>query len=441
MVVAGRKPAISFEALDKAVYNLHAMLAEDPSLVGQIQHADSTLGAIDIGMLAYPRKIFYFRHLLSNGSNKLFPFFRINIASPGYLEALILARDFECTDPRDRIFALWNLARDKSGLDFTPSYNETYDVVYTHFTRAWTAQNTSLDILGAVERTSESAEFYSNAPSWCPNWNARAGASSLVRKDYLPTRFMAAVNDQGGKLYSADGNMDQDNSTDPMFSFAHDALHCTGIIIDSIKFLFEDAPDIPAGTAPKSTWRSHYWKDAIGKYFEMHGLATYDDPLRAACAMFHGDSIAAWIPVAESGYYPDFCRPTERYVCLPAASRHVLKYADSYDRTEARSVVNTVLRGRRPFVSESGYMGLAPSYIEAIDIKDAGVSTIWHLAVVAGCSVPLLLRARNDGSYELCGTCFVQGWMDGEWTRTVMGAEDPREFWEAIREGARLVIT
>ncbi|KAJ4993175.1 hypothetical protein SVAN01_01150 [Stagonosporopsis vannaccii] len=442
-IIAGCIPAIGFETFDKAVYNFHAMLTKDASLVSQIQFADPTLGEIDIDMLAYPRKIFYFRHLMSGGSGQSFPFFTIGRTSPGYLEALILARDFECTDPRDRIFAVWNLARDKSGLDFSAEYSNTYEFVYTQFTRAWMKQHKSLDMLGAVECTSTSTAFYHNAPSWCPNWNARASTSSLVRKDYLPTRFMSAVDDQGGELYSADGNMDQNAFIDPLFSFDHNNLHCKGVIIDSVKFLFEDAPDIPAGTAPTSTWRFHCWIRDIEEYFQTHNLATYDDPLRAAFAMFHGDSIAAWPSVAQSGYKPELCNSNERYVCLPAASRHVSSFADSYNRTEARNVVNTVLRGRRPFVSESGYMGLAPSYIGVTDTRGAkgNVNATWHLAVVAGCSVPLVLCARDDGTYELMGTSFVQGWMDGEWIQDCMGAEDPQEFWETIGEGARLVIT
>ena len=65
----------------------------------------------------------------------------------------------------------------------------------------------------------------------------------------------------------------------------------------------------------------------------------------------------------------------------------------------------------------------------------------WQLAVVAGCLVPLLLRGRRDEMYKLIGTCFLQGWMDGEWIKTMIGADDPAEFWNGMREGAQLVIT
>lgn len=444
MIVGGCRKAVSFDTLDKAAYNLHDMLTRDPSLAAHIQDADSTIGLLDTRFLAYARKIYYFRYLMSNGFaggsflgglwNKF------GETSPGFLDALVLARDFESTDPRDRIYALWNLARDKTGLDFKPEYSKSYEQVYTVFTRAWAFQHGSLDILGAVEVTKESSAFYESAPSWCPNWDVPAIAGSLIRKDYLPTRYMSVIGDQSGKLYSADGIAEAAGST-PFF-FEGNALHCTGLIIDQIKFMFGDAPDIPAGTAMKSTWRFHYWEDRI-KTHDWYGIHTYDDPERAACAMFHGDSIEAWPTVADSGYDPDDCIRNERYVCLPEASRHVSKYANSYDRTEAWYVVNTVLRGRRPFVTDNGYMGLAPAYIAEENEKniDGWNTASWQLAIVAGCSVPLLLREREDGTYELFGTCFVQGWMDGEWMETMMGADNAKEFWEAIGDGAKLVIT
>jgi hypothetical protein len=52
-----------------------------------------------------------------------------------------------------------------------------------------------------------------------------------------------------------------------------------------------------------------------------------------------------------------------------------------------------------------------------------------------------MLREWEDGTYQLVGACFVQGWMDGEWLGTIMGAESVMEFWRAIGDGAKIVIS
>jgi hypothetical protein len=444
--MVGAKRAFSFDTLDKAAYHLHDMVTRDPALICQIVESDSSLLELDVRALAYACKIFYFRYLVSGGlggGNMLGLFYPIKIFSPGFLDALMLARDFECTDPRDRIYGLWNLAQDKSGLNLTPGYGRSYEQVYVEFSKAWALQHTSLDVLGAVEATSESLPFYQTSPSWCANWNIPAKSSSLVRKDYLPARFMSAMQDQSGKIYAADGDVNDAAFLYPLFSFQGSALHCTGLLIDRINGILGDAPEIPAGSALKSTWRFLFWMDRLEQMYRTRGLDIYEDPGRAICAMMHGDSVRAWPPATDSKYDSGQCLKNERYVCLPAESRHVLPYARSYDRAEAMSVVDTVLRGRRPFVTDSGYMGLGPAYIteDTVDNNKTWKTAGWQLAIVAGCSVPLLLRQRGDETYELIGTCFVQGWMDGEWIETMMGADDPAEFWNGVREGAQLVIT
>ena len=437
-ILAARKLGVSWDILDRAAYNLHDMLTRDPSLAAHMLTADPSLEHIKLDMLVYPRKVFYFRYLVSRGHGgggiPGLPAFRIKNTSPGFLEALVLARDFECTDPRDRIFALWNLAQDKEGLDYAPGYTESYEEVYTGFAKAWILQHGGLDILGVVEATQQSCDFYTVAPSWCPNWNVLSTASCLVRKDYLLDRPMSAMHDLSGKLYSADGGMTQDLFDAPLVTFEGKELHVTGLIIDQISHIFEDAPNIPAGTAPKSRWQAYYWADAIRTHYQTHRLATYDDEGRAIWAMFHGDGIAAWPPVEESGYAPGICRSDEHYACLPQLSHHVTRYADSWSRTEAWTIVDVVLRGRKPFVTENGYMGLSPAYL-------AEESASWCIAVVAGCSVPLMLREREAGTHQLVGACFVQGWMDGEWLGMIMGAESAIEFWRAIGDEAKIVIS
>jgi hypothetical protein len=56
------------------------------------------------------------------------------------------------------------------------------------------------------------------------------------------------------------------------------------------------------------------------------------------------------------------------------------------------------------------------------------------MAILATCSVPVLLQElpERPGTFKLRGTCFVQGWMDGEMLANYMDVETPQEFWAAV---------
>ena len=70
-------------------------------------------------------------------------------------------------------------------------------------------------------------------------------------------------------------------------------------------------------------------------------------------------------------------------------------------------LVREVTRTRRFLVTEDRYMGLAPSEAREGD----------RVAVVYGCSTPVLLRGIGDdpvANWLLVGECYVHGLMDGE---------------------------
>lgn len=447
VIVVGSNWDTGFRRLDMAAYNFLSMLHHDPSLKSQIESADPSIGDLDIDQLAFPRKLFYFRHLMSNAQSHDgmgLQFVQIPDTSPGFLETLILARDFESTDPRDKIYALWNLARGKDGLDFRVDYSKPFEKVYENFAHAWTNQQRSLDILGAVEATAESADFYSDAPSWSPNWSAKAQASCLVRKEVIPTIMMLAIQSMDANLYSADGGIERDAFQAPLFHFEGPTLHATALILDQIHFVLPDPPEIPEDMLfppcdPSSYHKFQHWTKELESHFRQNGIETYPDPLRAAVAMFHGDVPPTWPPRDENPENCDDSLPWERYVALPNTARHFRPYANSYDRTTAWNVVKTVFRGRRPFVSENGYMGLMPAYLRN-EVRAEEKEPL-HLAIVATCSVPVILRERGDGSYQVLGTAFVQGWMEGEVFETMLGVDEPKEVWETLVEEGKVRIT
>jgi Heterokaryon incompatibility protein (HET) len=68
------------------------------------------------------------------------------------------------------------------------------------------------------------------------------------------------------------------------------------------------------------------------------------------------------------------------------------------------SEVEGQARGKKPFVTAKGYLGLGPDHVKSGDV----------VAVLLGCQVPFLLRKSAHGKYEVIGEVYVDGIMDGE---------------------------
>jgi hypothetical protein len=200
---------ISFERLDSTVYNLQDMMGRYPELVRKMKEVVPELNPVSVDELAFVRKLLYFRHLHMKGPRMTLLQVDIKDNAPGYLETAILARDFHASVLHDKIFALWNIARDKDGLEYRMDYNDSAGKTFTDFTVAWAKQKGSLDIIGAAESTTlaESNSFYANAPSWCADWSTPSKVSSLVRRETLRKTMMKFFNDMDGALYAANGGM------------------------------------------------------------------------------------------------------------------------------------------------------------------------------------------------------------------------------------------
>ncbi|KAH7328619.1 hypothetical protein B0I35DRAFT_22836 [Stachybotrys elegans] len=406
------------------------MLRLDPGLVEQMKLAAPDLGIISGSELTYIRKLSYFRSMVSRGNtSEIFPM-RPNIGpnSPGMLETAVLARDLEATDGRDKIFALWNLAQDNGKLDFKMDYTQSIPSSFKDFVTAWSAQHKSLVIIAVSECNERSKAFYEEAPSWCPDWTAPSAVSCLVRRDWLPVRQMLLMDSLDGELYKADGGMKNEELVEPLFEFYDNTLLCTGVIIDEVQdFLVMQGDGLETHRDIFYAFVRYVTDEYSSKY---SGL--YDDARQAAWAMCHGDVPSAWLPREQSQFASDRY-PLEDYVCEQERSRFLLKYAGGYDRPEAWDTVKMSLRGRQFALSRKGYMCLVPQELS----RRTGVL---HMAIIATCSVPVLLEAVDEASYRFVGSCFVQGWMEGEVFAACMDVGSPREYWEVNHDSSKLLI-
>jgi hypothetical protein len=467
---------LSFDQVNNAAAHLLSMLQRDPKLKGQMIAATPGLHSVSTSELSYVRKLFYFRFLNSRGSDTtgMLMWAQTNVNEiksdhPGYLETAILARDFEATDSRDKIFALWNLAKDKKGLELSMDYTKSVSQTYEEFAKAWAVQHGSLDIIGAAEleqfqKDSNKPNVDPLSPSWSPNWAVKSKASCLIRRETIPQDTFRWFQNRDGPLYSADGGMKNADFENPLFSFDGGALHATGVIVDRLEhWLYRSVSDEEKESSKtvhgetKEEWdlRNGQFSALCGAYENGKHSDLYASVEQAATAMFYGDVPSAW-PAREQ--HPEEVQERQKqgnFLCDTKRSRHVVFYGGSYSTLQASEVSKEVLRGREPCISENGYMCLAPDYLKPTplveqndgkneQIGNDGVADETRpllVAILATCSVPVILvPLEEDDTYQLVGTVFMQGWMEGEGLRGMMDVEDLKEFWTLLSDNGKFTI-
>lgn len=425
VAICGSDRGFSFDEIDHAARNLQDLLEYDTELAEIMRKTAGESQPVLLDELDYIRKMWYFRHIMSSGSGTAVFYQHVKMdwlgvspACAGLLKSLILARGSQATEPLDKLFGLWNLAADGEGLGFEMTYMDSLPVSFTKCARAWMLQHKSLDIMAAAECDPRSNDFYESAPSWCPDWSISSTTSSMVRKDFIPRRLMMSMDALNGPLYNADGGIKPDDFDEPLLSFDGDTLLCTGVVLDGLNGFITgiESEHLLAVFAQATTQL----------YGDAQAPNPYESYRQALFAMCVGDVTATWpLRPEEEGEFGEDA-PHMRYKGNRDTARHFYRYVTDIGSMEAWQVMNKVLRGRVLGFTTKGYMCLLPHWVaRSHEAKEPG----WVLAVLAGCSTPVALQQREDGTCKMAGSVFVQGWMEGEFIKEMMGVESPKEFW------------
>jgi hypothetical protein len=87
-----------------------------------------------------------------------------NEESPTLLDLLVTSRSCQCSDPRDKVYALFSLL-DQSQIPCEPDYAQSYEDVFTN-TATWIIKETQdLRILNYIQ-----PQQNTQLPSWVPDW-------------------------------------------------------------------------------------------------------------------------------------------------------------------------------------------------------------------------------------------------------------------------------
>ena len=269
------------------------------------------------------------------------------------------------TDPRDKVYALLGLAMDSHSESIIPNYESPVSVVYAESVKDIIIREGNLQVLSYCSGlfTPRDAAI----PSWAPDWKSTSHDSirplnqrhiplhqidGVVRKPYLSAKPKNDVFRAAGDSPPAVGFCKQMRT-----------LYTVGIRMDVI---FKISSTRSAGFSPTEVLDG--WSTLLG----YHEHTSFYPPTGQLSTDAYKETLAA-------GQFTPHSLP-----------REVLKG------------IGLATSGRRFFVGEMGYQGLALSLAQTKDI----------IVVLLGGPYPLILR-ETEGHYTMVGEAY------GTWSATI----------------------
>jgi hypothetical protein len=317
-----------------------------------------------------------------------------------FYQTLMLSKDRQATDPRDKIFALVGLPyTDWYSEVFFPSapdYNLSISDVYHITAKRLLVERNEVDLLSYVRHDPQVHETWA---SWVPDWTcSREGQTCTDKKvsGYMP----AVVSVPDCTICDAERH----------------TISIRGIVVDTVHTLaadiFDKKPSIKGYGFTKLSRLRKGWLHAMNAFINH-------------CQPFFPDTTLAKSLTAGQGLHLNPLQDPEEEKHFMAEYHTFVQYtqqrAESYlDYSESTNtfvnlVCNAVKR-RRFFVTEDGMLGHGPSTTEEGDV----------VAVLFGGSAPYVLRPVRDGRHwRLVGECYVHDVMDGQAVEMWRDSDEP----------------
>ena len=280
------------------------------------------------------------------------------------------------TDPRDRIYGLLALATDSEQLGILPDYEKSTIENYTDTSRTLIAIGET-NILSWCQQSKR----IEGLPSWVPDF------SSDIRPAYGANRIIGSLLRASSKKEFPGLSPSPDD--DPYL------IGLSGVNVGIITDLGSIwTPE------PGPTWT---WTDATRLIHEVETFckqsSLFTDPEQALDASMR-------IPCADQQVEGNTKRRASSNSIFSQYDkiRSIGEVGFDHDAAAYRNAM-TFQRDRRPFLSDSGHVGLAPARAESGDC----------ICILFGSPVPFVLRASTEGKFVLVGEAYVYGIMDGEW--------------------------
>ncbi|ROV98390.1 hypothetical protein VMCG_07200 [Cytospora schulzeri] len=358
---------------------------------------------------------------------------------------LAFCGDYQATDPRDRVWAVYGLVCSQDKLIMGhPTYGYDVKTLYTNLVKVYIEKHKSLDIMGYAQLfRSHDPEW----PSWVPDW--RVESQPLVvplmvsqssketldnfRPDHASHRHNRVF--RAKLLFKAAG----DQPPIPQLWDNSGYLTCRGVLVDYIDGLGnkQDSDEAQGNdsTSPLNTMdvkpqERVGLRDSLARSLTLNRQDQYLEssaPVRRYSRELQQLAVACLDPDKTDQQAPHWFRSwwlVNSGLRIRGSSIRDICYTQDWDRTLSHSS-NPIPRAQRSFflrmrgvmkerfrrimVTDEGHVGVAPKRAQKGDL----------VCVLFGCSVPVVLRKREQGDadepvYELIGECYLDGFMNGE---------------------------
>ena len=286
-----------------------------------------------------------------------------------YYKSLPLLRDLlhdtayaQCSDERDRVYAILNVAHDIFG--FEPDYSMTTRDVFKSVVLAYTSKK-DLTVLSQCEMR-ENRE--TRVPTWVPDWTTPKNCSMMYRAKACSGT-------------DAQARCDKEN-----------VLVVSGRLIDTLDVIDQ---------IPRTKGMHKIVRNVMGGKAENATCAARDSIIDSACRTLCCNRFAeSYLPLALE--HPNI-QESRRYV------RDVMDNREPEDYDRFTNLVRRNVKGRASFQTKYGHIGIGPQSIRAGD----------QACMILGCDSLLILRPRDAQTYTVVGECYIDGFMESE---TLLGA-------------------
>jgi hypothetical protein len=355
-------------------------------------------------------------------------------------ELVFRAREFQASDPRDKVFALLGLANDLSHEQRSSfvDYTKTKERVYCDFARGLIDITGNLDILSAVNT------FSGHKDRGCVSWMPGLDVSiSAIRGLGFPRKYNAALTKPSptsffsrlvwpfwpkNQTLRALHNKPREISIDPG-KYDPNVLSLLGYVVDTVQetmdTTFRMRQDLRICLDNDSDAIHTIWKFIQTPHICQHYTKT-----RLLIALVHTLTAAGFTLLGEFSSYtlgkvvpsrqvpplfadfaaywarsdPSFSRLIESSPTSLAESAEITELARSGDADQFAVVAGKACHERKFFLSKKGRIGLCP--------RGAGNGD--QIVILYGGSVPYVLRQLKNDAWTFVGECYVDGLMFGE---------------------------